>query len=384
MALGPWMIEVEGRRTRDVAQSLGLTPNATAALTLRARDAESGLAAAARRPPAGGSPLSMGAGPHERISVRGSLSELQKQRVRSHLDRCGDCDRVRHRVSHLAVSLRVAALVAGGSTAGLTGWALSPAPPAAAATVAPAGTGVTAAVRAFGRAARRVPSITVAVGVAATAVVVTAAALGSASAEPRTQAALATEVVMRTDAVTPATIIPEPLVPIDRPTDDPEPSVEPTSPAKPVSNEPEPLASPQAPAVSPREPVASPQVPAASPREPTASPQAPTDDRAPEPSPPSSPGVEPAEEGLSDPAPDGEPVPTEPVGADPTEPPIPVPGSEPGIAPEPEPSPHPVEPPAADPAPGCATGWHPHFPTWCWPHWKVIDAGTDDRDPSTR
>lgn len=135
-----WMIDVEGRRTSEVARDLGLSPNSTAALTKRARDALSRAWLQAHVDSGGGRPECRWTMEHAGGFARQALSTTQATRIRSHIDQCVPCERAIHRVTHLAVSLRIAALVGGGSAAGLLAWSLGEAPQAIAAT-SPAVTG---------------------------------------------------------------------------------------------------------------------------------------------------------------------------------------------------------------------------------------------------
>jgi len=182
-----WLIDVEELGTPEVAERLGLTPNATAALTLRARDGlsrawlQQHLELRNTTPDCRWVQRRMGG------YVRHALSTLQRARIEQHLQGCGDCSRVRGSMAHLALSLRAAALVAGGSMLGAA-WAFSGAPRAVAATRAladDASGGSQAGTRAAGRRLVR-PSRPVSwAGGAATAVAVTVLALSAThGAEP--------------------------------------------------------------------------------------------------------------------------------------------------------------------------------------------------------
>ncbi|MBK7822082.1 MAG: sigma-70 family RNA polymerase sigma factor [Tessaracoccus sp.] len=123
-----WMIDVEGRRTADVAVRLGLTANSAAALTKRARAALSQAWLTTQLEARGTDPECAWVHDHLSGFARGTLTTAQRERVRRHLDECDDCDRAAHRVAHLATSLRIVALIAGGSIAGLaTFYATEPA-----------------------------------------------------------------------------------------------------------------------------------------------------------------------------------------------------------------------------------------------------------------
>ncbi|WOQ16068.1 sigma-70 family RNA polymerase sigma factor [Raineyella sp. W15-4] len=128
-----WMIDVEGRPTSDVAKDLGMSANGTAALTKRARNGLSRAwlqAHVDRRSEAPDCQWAL-----DRIGgfVRRALSSPQEARVRTHLDQCRECAGAAHRLAHLATSLRIAALIGGGSAAGLIGLWATNAPPSAAA-----------------------------------------------------------------------------------------------------------------------------------------------------------------------------------------------------------------------------------------------------------
>ena len=114
-----WMIDVEGHRTSDVAHRLGLSPNGTAALTKRARAALSQAWLTAHLDARSTRPECVWVLDHISGYARGTLTDVQRDRVRRHLDECDSCNRAAHRVGHLATSLRIVAIVAGGSLAGL-------------------------------------------------------------------------------------------------------------------------------------------------------------------------------------------------------------------------------------------------------------------------
>ena len=114
-----WMIDVEGRRTSDVAHRLGLSPNGTAALTKRARAALGQAWLTAHLDARGTHPECAWVLDHVSGYARGTLSTTQHERVRRHLDECDSCNRAAHRVGHLATSLRIVAIIAGGSLVGL-------------------------------------------------------------------------------------------------------------------------------------------------------------------------------------------------------------------------------------------------------------------------
>lgn len=114
-----WMIDVEGRRTADVAVRLGLTANSAAALTKRARAALSQAWLTTQLDARSSKPECAWVHDHLSGFARDTLTTAQRERVRVHLDECDDCDRAAHRVAHLATSLRIVALIAGGSLAGL-------------------------------------------------------------------------------------------------------------------------------------------------------------------------------------------------------------------------------------------------------------------------
>lgn len=117
-----WQVDVEGRQAAEVGRDLGLTANATAALTKRARDAlaRAWLQQHVERDSADPDcewVLERAGG-----FVRRSLAAVQDRRVRAHLEGCPHCERAVGRVAHLATYLRVAAMVAGGSAAGIASW----------------------------------------------------------------------------------------------------------------------------------------------------------------------------------------------------------------------------------------------------------------------
>ena len=114
-----WMIDVEGLRTSDVARRLGLSANGAAALTKRARAALSQAWLTAHVDTRSTRPECVWVLDHVSGYARGTLSEAQRERVRRHLDECDSCNRAAHRIGHLATSLRVVAIVAGGSLVGL-------------------------------------------------------------------------------------------------------------------------------------------------------------------------------------------------------------------------------------------------------------------------
>lgn len=135
-----WMVEVEGRRTADVAGRLGMTPNGTTALTKRARSALGQAWLQAHVNAHSSNPECEWVLKHIGRHTRRSLSAAQEERVRAHLAECDSCERASHRVAHLAVSLRIAATIGGGSAAAMAAALLGePTPAAAAEHVAGAG-----------------------------------------------------------------------------------------------------------------------------------------------------------------------------------------------------------------------------------------------------
>ena len=178
-----WMVDVEGRRTSDVARHLGMTPNSTTALTKRARSALGQAWLQAHVNTRSSNPECEWVLEHIGKHTRRSLSAAQEERVRRHLRECDSCERASHRVAHLAVSLRIAAMIGGGSAAAMAAALLAEPTTAAAAThaVEPGGTeslgGTTGTDAAPGAAAapgsRRVHATSrMAVGAAAAAAVV--------------------------------------------------------------------------------------------------------------------------------------------------------------------------------------------------------------------
>jgi len=131
-----WRVEVEGQSAAEVARDLGLTPNAASVLTRRARE---GLAKAwlqaqvDTRSQRRDCQWAL-----QRVSsyVRSTLPAAQLVRMGEHLDECEDCARATRRIASLGSSLRLVAILAGGSAVGLLAFGVL-APPAAQAAQAP-------------------------------------------------------------------------------------------------------------------------------------------------------------------------------------------------------------------------------------------------------
>ena len=131
-----WRVEVEGQSAAEVARDLGLTPNAASVLTRRARE---GLAKAwlqaqvdtrSRRRECQWALQRIGS------HVRASLPAAQLARMDEHLGECEDCARATRRIASLGSSLRLVAILAGGSAVGLLAFGVL-APPTARAAQAP-------------------------------------------------------------------------------------------------------------------------------------------------------------------------------------------------------------------------------------------------------
>lgn len=135
-----WMIDVEGQRTSDVAQRLGMSPNSTTALTKRARNALGQAWLQAHVDTSSPNPECEWVLEHMGKHTRRSLSPTQEARVSRHLEVCDSCEHASHRIAHLAVSLRIAAILGGGSLAGMAApFLLDPTAATAATTPAAAG-----------------------------------------------------------------------------------------------------------------------------------------------------------------------------------------------------------------------------------------------------
>ena len=131
-----WRVEVEGQSAAEVARDLGLTPNAASVLTRRTRE---GLAKAwlqaqvdtrSRRRECQWALQRIGS------HVRASLPAAQLARMDEHLGECEDCARATRRIASLGSSLRLVAILAGGSAVGLLAFGML-APPTARAAQAP-------------------------------------------------------------------------------------------------------------------------------------------------------------------------------------------------------------------------------------------------------
>ena len=91
-----WRVEVEGRRPREVADELGLRPNAVAALAYRARKAlRQAYVDAHVTVPTSLPPACRSTRPRLGLLVRGGLDERQRAVVERHVARCGGCADVR-------------------------------------------------------------------------------------------------------------------------------------------------------------------------------------------------------------------------------------------------------------------------------------------------
>ncbi|WP_028708926.1 sigma-70 family RNA polymerase sigma factor [Propionicicella superfundia] len=177
-----WMTEIEGLRAAEVGERLGLTPNSAAALSKRARGALSRAWLQAHVERHGGGDECEWVLDRLAAYVKDGLTDAQDQRVRDHLDECSDCAGAMRRIAHLGASLRVAALIVGGSAAGVTAWTLTGTQVAAAATIGQASAGASGA-KAFFRTIRRAAdrSGMVTATAAVTVVAVAAVAFGAAS-----------------------------------------------------------------------------------------------------------------------------------------------------------------------------------------------------------
>lgn len=128
-----WMTEVEGKRAAEVAAELEISPNAAAALSKRARDALGRAWLQAQVDTRDVDAECQWVLEHVGGHVRHSLSAQQEARVASHLETCHSCERTTRRIAHLGSSLRLVAVLAGGTAAGLVAWASAGATPAFAA-----------------------------------------------------------------------------------------------------------------------------------------------------------------------------------------------------------------------------------------------------------
>lgn len=186
-----WMTEVEGKRAAEVGAALGISPNAAAALSKRAREALGRSWLQAQVDTNGASGDCRWALEHVAGHVRRSLTDQQQNRLRAHLEECQSCDRTVRRIAHLGASLRLVALLAGGSAAGLAAWTVSAATPAFAAGALPAsgsggttGSGAAAVRSVVKQVARQAMTAqgAIVVGVAAAAVVIAAVVVPGALA----------------------------------------------------------------------------------------------------------------------------------------------------------------------------------------------------------
>ncbi|MDF1486808.1 sigma-70 family RNA polymerase sigma factor, partial [Tessaracoccus caeni] len=135
-----WMTEVEGKRAADIAVELDLTPNAAAALSKRAREALSRAWLQEQVDTRAKEAECRWVLGHVGGHVRRSLSAPQKDRVETHLMSCAGCERATRRIAHIGSSLRLIALLAGGSMSGVAAWvAAGTAAPATAAAATPQG-----------------------------------------------------------------------------------------------------------------------------------------------------------------------------------------------------------------------------------------------------
>lgn len=110
-----WLSEVEQLPPREIAEVLGLRPNAVAALTYRARDGlrKAWIGAHLRRAPAGSD--------HVRViellgsHVQGDLGPRPQKFVDEHLASCGDCRAAESEARHLARAITLGPLLVGGA-----------------------------------------------------------------------------------------------------------------------------------------------------------------------------------------------------------------------------------------------------------------------------
>ncbi len=181
-----WMIDVEGQRTSDVAKQIGMTPNSTTALTKRARSALgiAWLQAHVNTRSASDTECEWVLD-HISRHTRRTLSPAQEERVSNHLKVCDSCERASHRIANLAMSLRIAAVIGGGSLAGMVAPVILEPTAAAAATTTPdaeSTTMVASTAAVDGKKRPRLPkSAQAAIGAAAAAVVVAGTAFAVTS-----------------------------------------------------------------------------------------------------------------------------------------------------------------------------------------------------------
>ncbi|MDQ0726464.1 sigma-70 family RNA polymerase sigma factor [Microbacterium sp. W4I20] len=110
-----WLSEVEQLPPREIAEVLGLRPNAVAALTYRARDGlrKAWIGAHLRRAPAGSD--------HVRViellgsHVQGDLGPRPQKFVDEHLASCGECRAAESEARHLARAITLGPLLVGGA-----------------------------------------------------------------------------------------------------------------------------------------------------------------------------------------------------------------------------------------------------------------------------
>ena len=116
-----WYLDVEGMTPQQAAPLFGLTPNATSALAVRARDALRDAYLQAH--------VAVTGVPEECTPIRGMLGSYQRAnlsardtaKVEAHLARCADCTSVLDELREVSSSLRAILwpIVAGGSVIGL-------------------------------------------------------------------------------------------------------------------------------------------------------------------------------------------------------------------------------------------------------------------------
>jgi RNA polymerase sigma factor (sigma-70 family) len=111
-----WLTEVEQRSAADVSEHLGLSPNATAALTLRAREA---FATAYLAEHVRASPEQQCERYARRLAtyVRDQVTDAQRADLEAHLAECSHCQRAVNELRDLNASLRTLAPLPGAGIA---------------------------------------------------------------------------------------------------------------------------------------------------------------------------------------------------------------------------------------------------------------------------
>jgi RNA polymerase sigma factor (sigma-70 family) len=113
-----WATEVEGVTTAELAERLGTSNNATAALCLRAREGLRNAWLAEHIDRRAAEPECRWVLEHLSAYTRHRLPQAQHQRVADHLDSCRSCRKAAARLDRVVAVLRIS-LFAGGATAGL-------------------------------------------------------------------------------------------------------------------------------------------------------------------------------------------------------------------------------------------------------------------------